>query len=160
MNNPIKVRRYQSEDLQDIVKLFYNTVHTVNAKDYNKDQLDVWAPVDLLHDCTAWKIKLEKSKPFVVLINDKIVGFSEFESNGHIDCFYVHHEFQGMGVGSALIQAIFEEAQIKSISCIYSEVSITAKPFFEAQGFATIEQQNVIVRGIEFINFKMEKIFI
>ena len=37
------VRRYKSDDCQEIAELFYNTVHTVNAKDYTKEQLDVWA---------------------------------------------------------------------------------------------------------------------
>ncbi len=33
-------------------------------------------------------------------------------------------------------------------------VSITAKPFFEAQGFAVIEQQNVIVRGLNSLTLR------
>ena len=37
------VREYQISDCKGITKLFYNTVHTVNAKDYTKEQLDVWA---------------------------------------------------------------------------------------------------------------------
>ncbi len=32
------VREYQISDCKEITKLFYNTVHTVNAKDYTKEQ--------------------------------------------------------------------------------------------------------------------------
>ena len=28
------IREYQSSDCKELVELFYNTVHTVNAKDY------------------------------------------------------------------------------------------------------------------------------
>ena len=157
MKNTIKIRRYLPDDVKYIVNLFYQTVHTINVKDYSQEQLDAWAPASLLEDYSAWSLKLEKSKPFVALLNEKIVGFAEFEPNGHIDCFYVHHKYQGMGVGALLMQAINEEAKKESIARIFSEVSITAKPFFLHHGFKIVEQQHVQVRGIEFINFKMEK---
>ena len=37
------IRAYRPEDCGEMAELFYNTVHTVNAKDYTKEQLDVWA---------------------------------------------------------------------------------------------------------------------
>lgn len=37
------IREYQSSDCKELAELFYNTVHAVNAKDYTKEQLDVWA---------------------------------------------------------------------------------------------------------------------
>lgn len=37
------IREYQPLDCEILAELFYNTVHTVNAKDYTKEQLDVWA---------------------------------------------------------------------------------------------------------------------
>ena len=39
----IKLREYKTTDNEQLAQLFYNTVHTVNAKDYTKEQLDVWA---------------------------------------------------------------------------------------------------------------------
>jgi len=41
--NKMFIREYQSSDCKELAKLFYNTVHTVNAKDYTKEQLDAWA---------------------------------------------------------------------------------------------------------------------
>lgn len=157
LNNEIKVRRYQDGDTKHIAHLYYNTIHTVNATDYTKEQLDAWAPSSLVQDYCRWQEKLEKIKPFVALIGDIIVGFAEFESNGHIDCFYVHHAFQSAGIGSALMFEVEKEAADKSISRIYAEVSITAKPFFEAKGFKVVKQQTVQPRGVELINFVMEK---
>ena len=157
MNNKIQVRRYQDGDAKFLSRIYYNTIHTVDARDYTKEQIDAWAPWSSVQDYSGWQEKLEKIKPFVALINDKIVGFAEFEPNGHIDCFYVHHEFQGSGVGSALIHEIEKEAVDKSISRVYAEVSITAKPFFEAKGFHVVKQQAATIRGVELINFVMEK---
>ena len=157
LTNKIKIRRYQQGDVKFLKQIYYNTIHTVNAKDYTKEQLDAWAPRSLVQDDSGWQEKLEKIKPYVALIDDTIVGFAEFEPTGHIDCFYVHHDYQGSSVGSTLIHEIEKEAVEKSISRIYSEVSITAKPFFEAKGFYLVKQQAVTIRGVELINFVMEK---
>ena len=37
------IRKYMSSDCRQLADLFYQTVHTVNGKDYTKEQLDVWA---------------------------------------------------------------------------------------------------------------------
>lgn len=37
------IRNYESTDCKELAELFYNTVHTINAKDYTKEQLDAWA---------------------------------------------------------------------------------------------------------------------
>ena len=40
----IILRSYCPADLDTIERLFYETVHTVNAADYSPEQLDAWAP--------------------------------------------------------------------------------------------------------------------
>lgn len=37
----MNIRMYKSEDCREIVELFYNTVHSVNSRDYSLEQLDV-----------------------------------------------------------------------------------------------------------------------
>lgn len=160
MNERIKVqvRRYQDGDAKHIASIYYNTIHTVNAKDYTKEQLNAWAPY---HDnYAAWQEKCSKLNPFVAVIDDTIVGFAEFEPNGHIDCFYVHHKFQGAGVGTALMREIEMEAREKLLPRMYAEVSITAKPFFVGKEFQVIKPQTVQIRGMELTNFVMEKCFV
>ena len=46
------LRLYKSEDCKEIIELFYNTVHTINIRDYNEAQVNVWAPKDI--DSTLW----------------------------------------------------------------------------------------------------------
>ena len=33
----------ETQDCKTLTELFYHTVHTVNAKDYTEEQLNVWA---------------------------------------------------------------------------------------------------------------------
>ena len=53
------IRHYLPGDCRELADLFYNTVHTINAKDYTREQLDAWASgqVDLSEwNQTFWSI--------------------------------------------------------------------------------------------------------
>lgn len=156
MHSSITVRKYQTGDDEFLAEIYYNTIHTVNREHYTQEQLDVWAPKSSLSR-ERWAKKFLRTNPFVALMGDQIVGFAEFEENGHIDCFYCHHLFQGKGVGKALMEAIVSEALKKGIRRIFAEVSITAKPFFEKQGFITIKEQTVTLNSIPLTNYVMER---
>jgi putative acetyltransferase len=157
MNNNINIRLYQNGDEKFTSQIFYNTIHKVNCKDYTKEQLNAWAPESSLEQ-EGWAKKYYKIKPLIALLDTKIVGFAEFEENGHIDCFYVHHQFQGCGIGRALMDRIIQKAKSDSLSRVYAEVSITAKSFFEHYGFKVIKEQRKIIRKVELCNYLMEKL--
>ena len=42
----MKTRLYMPTDLEVVLKLFYDNVHSVCINDYAKEQLDAWAPQD------------------------------------------------------------------------------------------------------------------
>lgn len=67
------IREYQSADCKELTELFYNTVHTVNAKDYTKAQLDVWATEQV--DLEKWNQSLQEHFGIVAVDSDVIVGF-------------------------------------------------------------------------------------
>jgi len=62
--------------------------------------------------------------------NQRVIGFAQLENNGHIDCFYVAHDFINKGVGSKLLLEIEGRAKLLNITKLFTEASITAKPFF------------------------------
>lgn len=152
----MKIRRYHLGEEHTLWLLLYNTVHKVNKRDYSQAQIEAWAPSTF--DFPQWKKRLFKTNPFVAEQNGKLVGFSELDQNGHIDCFYCAHNWQGKGVGSSLLKTIEEEASKQSISCLYVEASITAKGFFETKGFSIVGKQVVSLRGEQFTNYAMLKL--
>ena len=157
MSNEIIIRNYIADDAPQLANIYYYTIHNINAQDYSEEQVNAWAPSSSL-ELTGWKKKWETITPLVALIDNKIAGFTEFEPSGHIDCFYVHHEYQGVGIGSSLMHEIFKKANDLNLKRVFAEVSITAKPFFEAKGFKVIKQQDVDIRGVKLTNFIMENI--
>lgn len=39
----MELREYKSTDCEQMAQLFYNTVHSINVKDYTEEQLNAWA---------------------------------------------------------------------------------------------------------------------
>lgn len=152
----MRVRTYEIGDTKQIVKLFYDTVHEVNIRDYTKAQVDAWAPADI--DIASWTKNLSSKFTFVAEEGETIAGFGQLEADGHIDCFYCHKDFQRQGIGKIILEQIDAKAKSLGIEKLYTEASVTAKPFFESEGFIVIRKQEVERRGQRFINFAMEKI--
>jgi len=149
------IRRYRESDTRQITTLFYETIHEVNIRDYTQEQVDTWAPCEM--DFARWVESLKRKMTFVADKDGLIVGFGELEDSGHIDRFYCHKAYQGVGVGTKLLAAIEAEAKQRGITRLFAEVSITARPFFEKRGFKVSAEQVVTVRNVDFINYRMER---
>lgn len=147
----MEIRRYQQSDCKEIAELFYNTVHTVNVKDYTKEQLDVWATGQV--DLEKWNKSLQEHFTVVVIDNNIIVGFGDIDKTGYLDRLYVHADYQGKGVATMICDRLEQTAQGR----ITTHASITAKPFFEKRGFQVVKQQEVERQGVFLTNFVMEK---
>jgi len=151
----VDIEEYQDSDLIELIELFRDTVHNINAKDYNKIQLDTWAPKKI--DKDKWEKRLKSNYSIIAKNDRQIVGFGELTKAGHIDMLYVHKDHQGQNIGRDIIERLTDKAKEIGIQELTTDASITARPFFEKQGFKAIAQQTPIRNGIEFINFKMTK---
>jgi len=149
------IRPFQRQDAETLWDLFFHTIRKINLGDYTQEQVETWAPES--HDEQAWANKLAQNQPFVCLWDDSIVGFSDLQPDGYIDHFFVHHMHQRKGVGRALMRHIVEQANNREIEKLYSNVSITARPFFTSHQFEELEEQTVEVRGQLFINYRMQR---
>lgn len=151
----MNVRNFKNEDIESVLKLFYDTVHSVNSKDYAKEQLKAWAPKEL--DKLKWIESLNKNYSLVVEEGTQIIGFGDIDSTGYLDRLYVHKNHQGKKVASNLITELENYVFNKGVKSIITDASITAKPFFENKGYKVIKEQQVELRGQVFTNFKMIK---
>lgn len=151
----MKIRKYKTADCAEIADLFFETVHTINAKDYTKPQLDVWANGKI--DIAAWDKSFLEHNTFVAEENKMIVGFGDIDDSGYVDRLYVHKDYQSKGIATAIIIELERYAAINNISVFTTHASITAKPFFEKHGYHVVCENKVIRNGVELTNFIMEK---
>ncbi|WP_409015777.1 GNAT family N-acetyltransferase [Anaerostipes caccae] len=144
------IRRYKPSDCEDSAKLFYNTIHAVNAKDYTGEQLNVWASGS--ENLEKWNRSLIKNTAFVAILNELMVGFGDIDETGYFDRLFVHKDHQREGIVSVLCEKLEQTVQ-EGIITVHA--SITAKPFFEKRGYEVVQVQRAERRGMYLTNYLM-----
>ena len=146
------LREYTKTDCAELAELFYDTVHTVNAKDYTQEQLDAWATGKV--NLEAWNESFQAHHTVVAEMDGKIVGFGDIDETGYLDRLYVHKDYQRRGVATAICDALEQNTEAAEFT---THASITARPFFEKRGYTVAREQQVERRGVWLTNFVMKK---
>ncbi len=148
----MQIRTYRPSDCEETAELFYDTVHTVNARDYSKEQLDAWAAGNM--DLDRWNQSFLEHESVVAVDGGMIVGFGDIDVAGYLDRLYVHRDHQGKGIATAICN---ELERAVGVDKIVTHASVTAKRFFENRGYKLATEQRVKRRGIFLTNFVMIK---
>jgi putative acetyltransferase len=151
----LKIRYVKSDDLAELQQLFVDTISAICSKDYNKAQIHVWTAS--INNTQRWHDIISNQICLLAETGDKIIGFGTLKHGSHIDMLYVHKDFQRKGVASRLFSNLEKEAISQHKTSLTSDVSKTARPFFEKKGFTGIEEQFKIIQGVEISNYKMLK---
>ncbi|MGN1027712.1 MAG: GNAT family N-acetyltransferase [Faecousia sp.] len=146
------LRDYTKTDCAELAELFYDTVHTVNAKDYTQEQLDAWATGKV--NLEAWNESFQAHHTVVAEMDGKIVGFGDMDETGYLDRLYVHKDYQRRGMAAAICDALEQRTKAAEFT---THASITARPFFEKRGYTVAREQQVERRGVWLTNFVMKK---
>jgi len=152
----MSIRKFQPSDLEAVLQLFYDVVHTTGAKYYSLEEVNAWAP-EKRTDKEAWLKSLSNNMTYVVEVDGKIVGFGDMTKTGYIDRLYVHKNFQGQGVARSLLRKFEEEAHRLGLKEMTTEANMIARPLAERHGFVVISEKRKIRRGSEFVNYMMRK---
>ena len=161
MSNTIKIRPFKSSDIESIIKLFTETVHTIGARYYSPEQVAAWAPKlseterGLVY--RRWQTKLENSNTFIAEKEGILIGFGDISTAGHLDHLYVHKDFQGSGASLALLKQLEKKARELGLTKITTDASSMAMPLAKRRGFAVVTKQTVVRKGVELTNYVMEK---
>lgn len=135
--------------------ILFRCVHEVNCRDYSARQTRAWAPAK--RDMTGWQRRLFRSRPLVLEREANILAFAEMDEVGRLGCFYVDPDWHGLGVGYTLMHQLVALAHKRDIPFLQAEVSITARPFFERQGFIQQHPQQVEREGVVLTNYVMTR---
>lgn len=152
----IQIRNYKESDAPFTLELFRTTIRQINRRHYTLAQVSAWAPAQV--DIEVWRKRMRGISPFIAEKGGDIVGYADLQKDGYMDHFFCHVDHQGVGVGRALMEHILTIGSQNGVSRYYSEVSLTARPFFERFGFCVVKEQQVALRGQKLTNFVMEKL--
>ncbi|MEG0327726.1 MAG: GNAT family N-acetyltransferase [Erysipelothrix sp.] len=150
-HNSFVMRHYRHDDLESVVNLFYDTVHSVNSQDYSQKQCDVWA--DGNPNLDVWHRSLSQNCTLVVYDGMTLVGFGNCDDTGYLDRLFVHKNYQGHKIASRICDELESNCQY----IITTHASITAQPFFEKRGYQVVSKNLVERNGIKLRNTFMKK---
>lgn len=151
----ILIRDFRSDDASDAAQVFFDAVHNGTGTHYTRDQKTAWAGTR--PEPHRWRKRLEGTFCKVAVVEDRVVGFLTLDGSGLIDVAFVAPCVAGSGVAYQLYQTIEAEARRRDIPSLYTEASLSARPFFARQGWEVDAEQTVEREGVSLKNFRMSK---
>jgi ribosomal protein S18 acetylase RimI-like enzyme len=151
----MKIVEYSPQRSAEVADVLYQAVHAIQDDLYSQAQRKAWTAG--IVDSNKWQKRLLTSKPYLLLIDNKIAGFIELDCDGYIGCLYVAPAMQRRGVASSLLQYVMNIAVEAGLRRLSVHASIVAKPFFEKFYFEVETENKVMREGIELTNYSMYK---
>ena len=148
-------RKAKISDIKEMQELYIDTIESICCEDYDQLQIQAW--ISGLDNAEPWLDLIKKQYVLLAIIEDKIVGYGTLKDGNYIDLFYIHKDFQRQSIATQILSKLEAEAKKANSKTISSDVSITAKPFFEKKGFLVKAEQRNLRKNVTLINYKMTK---
>jgi|SRR5690606_5745489 len=148
------IRKGNLSDKRELQTLCVESILEVCKPDYSTEQLSVWSSG--INNKKRWQNIFANQLVLVAQKNGHIKGFCTLDGN-YIDLFYVHKDHLRQGIARKLFAEIEKSAKQQGHIELTSDVSKTARPFFERMGFIVKTEQIVEIKGVEMTNYKMSK---
>lgn len=150
------IRHYRNDDILEIVSVFEDAIMNIASKDYNEDQCWAWSKSGQEHDRFA--ATLQKGITLVAEDEHGIVAFGQLYPLEHVNYLYCRAMGKGKGHATEILAKLEFEASHQGIRTLYTEASLTARGFFEKNGYEVLEQEIVSRNSIKLPRFRMRKL--
>lgn len=150
----MQLRRATPADAPRIGQLFYDTITQVNCADYTPAQVAAWRGG--WQNLAGWEAKIEAQ--YFLVAEDAagtLGGFGSLASDGLLDFLFVHAAHQRQGIARQLLSALLAQGAYLQLPSVHTNASATARPFFARHGFTVERAQQLTVRGVELLNYRM-----
>ena len=136
----VSLRPYLPVDAERCAAILRSSVEELASEDYSADQCAAWAA---RADDPDFPKRLADALTLVALVDGELAGFASLNGAETIDMLYVDPEFARRGVATALLDALTRLAAARGAKTLTADVSDTARPLFERQGFQA-QRRNLV----------------
>jgi putative acetyltransferase len=141
MSDEYPLRPFLPADAMALRDLFAQSIDELTVDDYDEDQRIAWA--SSAEDAAVFRSRLAEALTLVVQLDGEYLGFGSLKDNKIIDMIYVHPDYSGEGVGTALADALEKIAAGRGAEAISVDASDTAVPFFERRGYVPTQRNSI-----------------
>jgi putative acetyltransferase len=141
MSDEYPLRPFLPADTMALRDLFAQSIDELTVDDYDEDQRIAWAAS--AEDAAGFRARLAEALTLIVQLDGEYLGFGSLKDNKTIDLLYVHPDYAGEGVGTALADALEKIAKARGAEAVSVDASDTAVPFFERRGYIATQRNSV-----------------
>ena len=149
----VALRPFLPSDGPALARLFRASVDLLTEDDYSEAQRVAWTAA--ADDLAGFIARLAQSLTLVATVDHATAGFAALAKD-KIDMLYVHPDYAGRGVATALVDALEKLAAARGATALATDASDTARDFFAARGYVA-EQRNSVSRHGEWLANTMMK---
>lgn len=146
----MEIKQYDTSNQKEVIQLIQQAIRQVSAADYTAAQIKAWASFDP----QKWRASVAQHQALVMWDHQKIVGFADMAFDGYLDHLFVHPAYLRQGIAQRLVEALENDVKAQRYT---TYASITARPFFSAQGYHVLRENIAESRGEKFLNYYMIK---
>ncbi|RFZ84929.1 GNAT family N-acetyltransferase [Mucilaginibacter terrenus] len=149
MPTTISIERVPADDIDRLMQLSRKTFFDAFASRNGHEQMEGFAKIAFTTESFTQQLANPNSEFYYTLVNGNIAGYIKLNFNNaqtelqdpdtmELERIYVLNDYQGMQIGSQLLQFAFNKALEKSLSYIWLGVwdqNHDAIRFYQRQGF-------------------------
>ena len=152
----ISLRQATATDIPALQALFVLCIRQTCTTDYTEAEIAVWTATAQNSD--RWNKAVADQYFLIAEEGKKLAGFGSLRDGNYLDFMYVHPDFQGRGVAGKLLAALEAKALRLGTASLHSDISITARPFFEKKGYGVLHENRNERSGEVLVNYRMERV--
>lgn len=133
------IRRFQTEDAEEVAALIRKTIQITNAKDYSAESVDALVK---MHTAEHILERASWTHFYVICDEDIIIGCGAIgpywgkEDESSLFTIFVLPKYQGQGVGRKIIETLEQDEFFLRAKRVEIPASITACEFYKKMGYS------------------------
>ena len=155
MSEDFPLRPFLPADTVALRDLFAQSIEELTADDYDENQRLAW--IATAEDAGEFAKRLGGMLTLVVQLDGIYLGFTSLKDNKTIEMLYVHPDYAGEGIGTALVDAVEKIAAARGAETLTADASNSAVTFFERLGYEQTSRNSVPIAEQWLSNTTMKK---
>jgi ribosomal protein S18 acetylase RimI-like enzyme len=145
------IRKMKKKDIAQVQDVAWKTWHATYAEIIPLQIQDKF--LESAYSNKMMKSRLRKTHVFVAEVDRKVVGFANYspvsnEGNLELAALYLYPDYQGRGIGTALLNAgIKQLTNVKKVTLSVEKNNQIGAAFYKAKGFAVTEEYDDDLSG-------------